>query len=277
VQAGPSKGIVRRFWLLIGVAVVALCAVAAVPAAFIVLGGGSGEEPQLKAAIYDQLSSREPNQDFADNASTTLSKAGYDIDYYPGDAVDVEAYRALAIHDYNIIILRAHSAVTRKDLSLPTTVDQAILDQIMAKVGDDVLLFTSQPYEGKTFLDEQKGLRLLPVVYAGDDVSKVYFAISAGFVESNIGHFDGTTIILMGCSSMATEKTAAAFVNKGASAVFGWTDLVSSDHTDKATERLLQILLKDHFTPSEAVDKVNAELGPDPTYGSIMRAYPSGE
>lgn len=272
----PARGGARRFWLLIAAAAVAVCVLAAVPAAFLMLRGGSAEQPTLKAAILDQLSSREANQEFADSAATLLANAGYDVEYYPGDTVNVEAYRALATHDYNVIVLRAHSAVARTDLSLPTNVDQAVLDQIMSKIGDDALLFTSQPYDGKAYLDDQKGLRLLPVVYAGDDMSKTYFAISAGFVESNMGHFDGTTIILMGCSSLSTDKTAAAFVDKGAGVVIGWTDLVTPEHTDAATERLLQYLLKDHLAPSEAVDKVNADLGPDPQYGAIMRAYPSG-
>ena len=29
------------------------------------------------------------------------------------------------------------------------------------------------------------------------------------------------------------------------------------------------------MTPQQAVDKVNADLGPDPQYNSVMRAYPS--
>lgn len=277
MQAPPSRRVGRRFWLLVAAAVVAVCALAAVPAAFLALRGGSAEQPLPKAAIFDQLSSREPNQAFADSAATILTNAGYDVQYYPGDAVNVEAYRALATHDYSVIVLRAHSAVARKDLSLPTNVDQAIIDQVMNKIGDDALLFTSQPYDGKAYLDDQKGLRLLPVVYAGDPMSKTYFAVSAGFVESNMGHFDGTTIILMGCSSMATDKTAAAFVDKGAGAVFGWTAMVTSEHTDAATERLLRYLLEDHLTPAQAVDKVNADLGPDPQYGAVMKAFPPSE
>jgi len=250
---------------------------AAVPAAFLVLRGGSAEEPPLKAAILDQLSSRTPNQAFGDAASTTLTNAGYNVDYYPGEGVNVEAYRNLANHGYNIVILRAHSAVPRTDLALPTNVDPAVTQKIMDKIGDDVLLFTSEPYDGNAYLDDQKALRLFPVIYNGDDSSKTYFAVSSGFVESNMrGEFDGTTIILMGCSSLATEKTAAAFIDRGAGTVIGWSDTVSPEHTDAATEKLLDYLLKDHLTPAEAVEKTMADMGPDPTYGSVMKSYPSG-
>jgi hypothetical protein len=238
-------------------------------------GGGSSNEQQATAAILDQLSSRTPNQDFANKAASLLSDAGYNVDYYPGDTVNVDAYRNLASHGYKIVVLRAHSAVPRKDLSLPTNVDPAVLQKIMDQIGDDVLLFTAEPYDGKTYLEDQKALRLFPVVYAGDDMSKTYFAVSAGFIESNMqGQFDGTIVILMGCSSLATDKTAAAFIDRGAGAVVGWSDTVSPDHTDQATEALLEHLLKDHMTPQQAVDKVNADLGPDPEYNSVMKAYP---
>ncbi|HUS83139.1 MAG TPA: hypothetical protein VM013_07815, partial [Dehalococcoidia bacterium] len=210
---GRGRGF--RLFAVVGGTII-ICALVAV-AAFLLLRGGSAEQPPLKAAILDQLSSRTPNQDFANNAATTLADAGYDVEYYPGDTVNVDAYRNLGAHGYNLIILRAHSAVPRTDLSLPTNVDPAIIEQIMDRIGDDVLLFTSEPYDGEAYLDDQKGLRLFPVVYAGDDMSKTYFAVSSGFVESNInGGFEGATIILMGCSSLATENTAAAFVHRGA-------------------------------------------------------------
>jgi hypothetical protein len=173
--------------------------------------------------------------------------------------------------------LRAHSAIPNKDLTLPTNVDPAVIERVMGKIGDDVLLFTSEPYDGAAYLDDQKALRLFPVVYGGDPMSDTYFAVASGFVESDMrGQFDGTTIILMGCSSLASEKTAAALVDRGAGAVIGWSDTVSPEHTDAATERLLQHLLKDHLSAAEAVEKTMAEVGPDPSFGAVMRSYPSG-
>ena len=214
----PAKGGARRFWLLIAAGIIALCLLGGVSAALVMRGGGGGSNgQQATAAILDQLSSRTPNQDFADKAASTLSDAGYNVDYYPGDTVNVDAYRNLASHGYKIVVLRAHSAVPRTDLTLPTNVDPAVLQKIMDQIGDDVLLFTAEPYDGKTYLEDQKALRLFPVVYAGDDMSKTYFAVSAGFIESNMqGQFDGTIVILMGCSSLATDKTAAAFIDRGA-------------------------------------------------------------
>lgn len=257
--------------------IVAIGASLAALAAFLILGPGAAEHPLLRAAILDQLSSRNPNPSFSQNATSILEEAGYDVDYYSSDEVTVALYRDLPAQDYHLVILRAHSAVPNKDLTLPTNVDPVIIERIMDRIGDDVLLFTSEPYDGDAYLEEQKTLRLFPVVYGGDPMSNSYFAASSGFVRSSMrGRFDDSTIILMGCSSLASERTAAAFVDRGAAAVIGWSDTVSPSHTDAASERLLELLLKEHLSVPEAVEKTAAEVGPDPSFGAVMRSYPSG-
>lgn len=261
---------------LLGVAgaVIAVAAVAAF-VGFVLLGGGSAERKTLKAAIVDQLSIRNPNQSFVERATSILEDAGYAVDYYAGDDVTVEAYRGLANHGYDLVLLRAHSAVPRTDLSLPAEIDPAILKRLMDRIGDDVLLFTSEPYDENAHIEEQKALRLFPVVYAGDPASDSYFAVSSGFVRSSMsGRFDGATVILMGCNGLATEKTAAAFVEKGAAVVIGWSDTVSPEHTDAAAERLLRLMLEEGLSPTEAAAKTAAGLGPDPTFGAVLRSYP---
>ena len=64
---------------------------------------------------------------------------------------------------------------------------------------------------------------------------------------------------------------------KGAKAVVAWDGLVSPAHTDAAIERLLQHLLKDGLALQEAVAQTMTELGPDPSYESVLRLYPSEE
>ncbi len=244
-------------------------------AGFFAVRGQGGEQASHRAAIVDQLSVRIPNPSFVETATTTLEQAGYAVDYYDADKVTVDFFRDLPTHGYDLIILRAHSAIPRKDLGLPVDVSQTVLDRVMAKIGDDVLLFTSQPYDSSAYVDDQKSMRLFPVVYAGDTADNAYFAVSSFFVESSMrGRFNGTTIILMGCSSLASDKTAAALVDKGAKGVTGWTDMVTPEHTDKATAQLLRHLLEDKLPLSKAVDITMSDVGQDPTYGSSMRAYP---
>jgi hypothetical protein len=67
---------------------------------------------------------------------------------------------------------------------------------------------------------------------------------------------------------------AEAFVRKGAGAFVSWDDLVSTDHTDAATERLLHYLVVEKRTLSEAIAQTMAEIGPDPSYGSKLLVYP---
>ena len=271
-----GKGGARRFRVLAVVGAVAVCGSLAALAAVLALNLGSGAPAVPKAAIVDQLSAREPNPSFVQSATATLEQAGYVVDYYPGDQVTVDFYRDLPTHGYKVVIVRGHSAVPRKDLALPADVPQAILQRVMDTVGDDALLFTSEPYSETAHLDEQKALRLFPVVYTGDQASDAYFAITAGFITSSMkGKFDGTTVILMGCSSLSSDRTAAAFVGKGAKAVVGWSDMVSPSHTDATTERLLEHLLTDKLDAQEAVSRTAAEVGPDPSYGSTLLVYPS--
>ncbi len=276
---GPrqSKGGARRFRRTAVATAVVLCVALVGLAAFLTLGAVSGGGPPPKAAIVDQLSLREPNPDFVETATATLEGAGYAVDYYPGEAVTVEFYRDLPTHGYDLVILRAHSAIPEKDLSIPVQVDPDVLERIMAKIGANVLLFTSEPYSETAYLEEQKALRLLPVVYAGDPFSDSYFAIASDFVRTSMkGEFDETTVILMGCSGLTSDRTAAALVDRGAGVVIGWSDTVSPSHTDAATERLLEHLVAEKLPTTEAVERTMAEVGRDPWYDATMLSYPSG-
>lgn len=273
----PDAGGARRsrLYLAIGAVIVVVAALASGAWLFAARSGG-GQQPSHRAAIVDQLSVRIPNPTFVEDATATLEQAGYAVDYYDADQVTVDFFRDLPTHGYDLIILRGHSAIPRKDLALPTDVSQAVLDKVMAQIGDDVLLFTSQPYDSSAYVDDQKAMRLFPVVYTGDSMANSYFAVSSLFVRSSMrGRFNGTTIILMGCSSLASDKTASALVDKGASGVVGWSSTVSPEHTDQATDQLLRHLLEDKLSLSKAVDITMSEVGPDPSYGSSMSAFPS--
>jgi hypothetical protein len=88
--------------------------------------------------------------------------------------------------------------------------------------------------------------------------------------------FDNATIVLMGCSGLAFDRTAAALQERGAGPVIGWSGLVSAAHTDAAIERLLQYLLIDGMGTQDAVAQTEEEVGPDPRYGSTLLVHASG-
>lgn len=226
------------------------------PAAPTTTGSAAGP----RAAIVDHLALTQPNPAFAEAATDLLEQAGYAIDYYPGEEVTVEFYRQLPTLGHELIILRVHSALGR----------------VGDRPADWVTLFTSDSYDKTRFRNDQTKQRLSMVSYYKDGPQ--YFGIMPGFIKSSMkGDFPDTTIVIMGCDGLKSDTVAEAFVDKGAKAVVAWDGLVSSNHTDAATERLLQHLLIDGLTLQEAVAQTMAELGPDPSYDSVLRLYPSQE
>jgi hypothetical protein len=213
-----------------------------------------------RAAIVDHLSLTEPDPAFTEAATDLLEQAGYAVDYFPGEEVTVEFYRQLPTWGHELIILRVHSA--------------------QGRVGDQpanwVTLFTVDPYDQTSYRSDQTKQRLSKVSYFKG--GPAYFGVMPSFIKSSAkGDFQGATIIIMGCDGLATDSMAEAFVEKGAKAVVAWDGLVSSEHTDTATERLLQHLLIDGLTLQQAVSQTMAEVGPDPSNDSVLRLYPPEE
>jgi hypothetical protein len=88
--------------------------------------------------------------------------------------------------------------------------------------------------------------------------------------------FDKTLIVMMGCDGLRSQRTAQAFLDKGASAFVSWTRRVSASHTDATTLRLLEKVLVEGLPVGDAVAQTAAELGPDPSYGAELRVLPDG-
>lgn len=248
--------------LLLGLAAI-VAAVAGV-SVWLFAGGSSSEKDDgpPTAAIVDQLSLTYPGGDFLDRATATLESAGYAVDYYPGEVTDVDFYRKLPVLGYDLIIFRNHA-----DRLLATTPE--------GEKFDEVILFTSEPFQRERFLDEQAKNRLvISRYYEGGDP---YYGISSRFVkDSMIGDFHGATIIMMGCEGLLNDSTAKAFIDRGASSYISWNESVTATHTDAAGERLLELLIDDGLSPRDAAAETMKELGPDPAYGSTLLAYPGG-
>jgi hypothetical protein len=212
---------------------------------------------QLKAAIVDHLSLTCPNQTFIEAATSTLKKAGYTVDYYPGEKVNVEFYRNLPTHYYALIILRVHSGL---------------------QVGDDppVVFFTSEPYSKTKYIYEQ----LTDQVWEGQlgtgfIEGQTYFGISPEFVEKGMsGRFEDTAIVMMGCNGLTYTDMAGAFIQRGAKVYISWSESVLAGHTDQATTQLLKHLLTGKQTIEQAVTETMKEVGPDPAYKSLLSYYP---
>lgn len=226
----------------------------------------------LKAIIIDQLG-KEPeflNASFINSATDVLKSSGFNVTYY-NQTIDVNFYRSLAKSDYGIIILRAHTAL-REDNS---TVD----------------IFTSEEFiPGKYQSELENGL-----VTKGQFLyyqllnkpEKFFFAITSKFIDNLEGRFPKSIIIAMGCWSLKPgldDTLPKAFLNKGASAYIGWTDLILANHTDAETAKLLRLLIVENTTISDGVSRTSSYQYPaiNPANNQLititteLRSYPSG-
>ena len=195
-----------------------------------------------------------------------MQDAGYAVDYYRFDEVTVDFYRDLPKHDYKLIVIRSHAS--QKVFERDPTTDRAIEK-------DGVALFTNERYSTFLHTDDQRDYRLGVGSYPQLGITDKYFLIGRTFVQSSMhGKFHDATIVLMGCGGLSTKGLARAFQQRGVTQFISWDTLVSAAHTDAATQALLSHLVTESLPPAEAVAKTMAEVGPDPSYGSRLLAYP---
>jgi len=194
-------------------------------------------QPQAKfpltAVIVDQLAADFPDPSFVSSVTSTLQNHGFNVTYY-NESLDVNFFKSLASSNYGLIILREHAAL-RNDSS---TVD----------------LFTSERYAPGVYdQDLSNGLLALGEYYSSP--GDVYFVLSSLFIENLQGHFPNSVVIAMGCQSLkpGCEQLAQAFLDKGAKAYIGWSDIIFPQDTDTETERLITMMLDENMTIGDSV------------------------
>ena len=235
--------------------------IAALFLASLIVGDNPTDGPKM-AAIVDQTAEYDPNPEFVAATTDLLEGAGYVVDYYPAEEVTVDLYRELASPGYDLIIMRVHSTIMKEDEK--------------GNAVNELILFTSEPYSTKEHHEDQAAGRLAATGYYPGGAK--YFGIRPAFVVSSMkGDLAGTTIIMMGCEGLTSvNATARAFLARGAEAFVSWDDLISWDHSDAATERLLQLMLIDGLDTVDAVKQTATELGPDPVFGAELRILTGG-
>ena len=223
----------------------------------------NNQPSQPKAAIVDHLSLTYPNQTFIQTATSALEEAGYTVDYYPGEEVNVEFYRNLPTHGYGLIILRVHSSAT--------------VPQGTQLVKGSVCLFTSEPYDKGKYVYEQLTDQLLWAAYSNEDVESgnKYFGIAPLFVTKSMrGRFQDAVIIMTGCEGLADTGMAEAFIQKGTKVYISWSGPVLASHTDQTTTYLLKQLITQKQTIGKALIETTKAVGPDPAYHSLLLVLP---
>lgn len=248
-------------------AAVVVSAVAAIALVIAAPWDSAGPPARPRAVIIDQLAFTDANPDFAAAASHQLESAGYTVDYYPSKAVTVEFYRELPSRGYSFVLLRSHSTqfIYRRD-STTSALRQA---------ENSVMLFTTGPYSQVAHAAEQRAGSVAVGSYPDHQAEGQYFLIDPTFVANSMhGQFKNATVVLMGCGGLSTTDMAKAFEKRGAKEFISWDTSVTAAHTDAAARTLMSHLLGDTPQPNEAVAKTMAEVGPDPSFGSKLLAYP---
>jgi hypothetical protein len=248
---------VKSFRLLL--ALLLFCAV--------LLSAGCNNPPAksavLKAAIIDQLYLRQPNPDFVARAKAQLELAGFSVDVWQGSDITVDFYRKLSSMGYRFILLRVHSG-TLMELQGNTAVELA-----------DTYLFTAEKYVTNRHVTDQITGK---VNYAAmEEGTPEVFAVNAAFIKSAKGKFDGTVILSMGCESYRHSDLQEAFFAKGASVYIGWSDIVSLEHVDKVTQKLVEDYCTGNMTIEQGITSVTALFGADPYYGSNLKFAPESD
>ena len=212
---------------------------------------------QPKAAIIDQLnssqltpSSRFPSQTFINTAKGLLDQRFPKVDYYSDNAT-VDQYKLLPSLGYKLIIWRAHSALDPNNY---------------------VAICSSERYvQGKYEQYSEDQLKLCNIT--GDP--NLYFAITPDFIKECMdGRFEDTVIIFMSCNGLKQDyyKTAETFEEKGVKVFISWDGWIDPSDNDNAGTLLLQYLINDNNTISNAVSKIPQYSSP---YGlSQLKHYP---
>jgi hypothetical protein len=208
----------------------------------------------LNAAIIDQVSADLPNTPFVNDAEQTLTSSGLVVKYFAAADVTVDFYKRLPSLGYRLIVWRVHSAISNHGGIAP---------------------FTSEPYDASKYGVEQLTGSLVEVTASlSGDTGPYYFGIGSQFVTGDMeGNFGGAIIILSSCNGLIDHIFADALIQRGASTVISWNNLVSITHTDMAASALLKALVQGS-TVSQAVKVAMDTVGPDPTYGSVLGFYP---
>jgi len=249
--------------LLLLVGVVNLLAPQAVQG---LLGGPPTRVPtptptQPQAAIIDQTGYSFPSPDFIDQAEAYLQEAGYEVTYHAPEEVTINFYRTLPDQGYDVILFQTHAT------------SQVMLRDENEDASDyspGPFLFTTELYEQQRYL----ALQLSDQVRASElffEGSPELFAVGPTFVRRSMqGLFPGSVIVIGGCQSLAAPDLAQALLEKGASVVIGWDEMVNLSHNNRAVLRLLEAMLVEGLSPEEAVEVTMADVGPDPGYDSSL-------
>lgn len=259
------------------VSVVSAMAVVLLFVSFSITKAAKYEGPP-KAVIIDQLHADAPNPNFHEKVKGYMEDAGYAVDIYTTESINVDFYKKLPSMGYSFIVIRSHSAM------------HSAIDSIQGST-PTIGIFTGEKYDESKYTFEQlmgwvlksRTLQLEFSARASEgpttmsltrDESNVYFSIGPKFVdEFMVGTFPDSLIIIGGCNTLENTSIADSLLRRGASGIVGWDNALLSYHNDKVLIETIRSILVDKADIKDAVQHAMEVHGLDPQYSARLHYY----
>lgn len=240
-----------------------------------------------RAVIIDQLHNDIPGTSFQTKATELLTTAGYEVDVFTTDELLVDFYKKLPLMNYEFIVVRSHAIGSNGP-----NIDE----------DEPVAIFTGEKYRDDKYIHEQLSGQILkgaPFQTSNVDVSvdlsqwnqsegaieistswefiddsDPYFLIGSKYVDEQMeGRFPNSVVVLAGCSTLSNPSLAKSFINRGASSVIGWSNLITSYNNDSTTLLVLENLLIKNMETQEAVQAAMEQNGHSNQYKAKLSYY----
>jgi len=233
-----------------------------------------------KAVIIDQLYDEIPNEKFHQKATEYLEAAGYEVDIFTTQDVTLGFYKTLPEKNYKMVVVRTHGVTDPENgksllfLGERYSEDKYITEQLLGNVEKAIpfleLQFAQNDEEPSQWVivNDTYRYKITPAKITTTS-SEEYFAIGPKFVNEVInGRFNDTIFLLGGCNTLSNPSLAKALVDRGASDVFGWDDVVGDRDNDNTLLFFLEQYLKVGLEREEIMEMMPEYLDPDHMYYS---------
>lgn len=224
-----------------------------------------------RAVIIDQLYDDIPNEQFQNKATEYLETAGYEVDLFTTKELTVDFYKKLPSMNYELIVFRTHAIgndgpdYTQKEpISLFTGEkyrdDKYIQEQLLGQIGkgapymSSIMEVSADLSELNNSNNTRVEIDVTPSSQIVDD-SNPYFLVGAKYVNELMeGRFQNSVLVLGGCSTLSNPSLAKSLINRGASSVIGWDNLVGSINNDHTILAFLENYLINDMEIKDAVE-----------------------
>jgi len=242
-----------------------------------------------RAAIIDQLYDDIPNEQFQTKATEYLETAGYEVDLFTTKELTVDFYKKLPSMNYELIVFRTHAIgndgpdYTQKEpVSLFTGEkyrdDKYIQEQLLGQIGkgapymSSIMEVSADLSELNNSNNTRVEIDVTPSSNIVDD-SNPYFLVGSKYVDEVMeGRFPNSVLVLGGCSTLSNPSLAKSLINRGASSVIGWDNLVGSVTNDVTILAFLENYLINDMEIEDAVESI-MKNNDKTKYGTTLSYY----